>query len=325
LAGCGDNDGRDASLAETTTSAPQMNETIENGTAAKGVELRLGDRDALRIELPSPDWLAADASHVYVKLDGGEVEQLDPATGAVVASAEIAGDRGVSGSGCQGIGAGFDSVWSCYGSDVVRFSLDPFEEVSRIPAGKAASQGHLATGLGRVWVLQGDGSTLVGIDPETEELGEPIPLPVRGSDLAVGDDAVWVVSSLDDAVLVVDPASGAVRHRIDANGPTTLSVSGDAVWVGGSDAVHRIEQSLGTVSSTFAGGPGPSGALAADDSGFWVRRGNDVRHVDAASGAETESFSLDLSEKSPGDMLRAFGTLWTTGSEDAALFRIALD
>jgi len=217
-------------------------------------------------------------------------------------------------------------VWSCHGTDVVRLGLDPFEEVSRIDAGKAASQGHLATGFERVWVLQGDGSTLAGIDPETEVVGEPVVLPVRGTDLAVGGSAIWIVSALDDAVVVIDPADGTLLHRLDGfDEPVVLSIVDDVVWVGDAVAVHRIDQATATVVSTVEGGVGRSGAISADDTGVWVRRAADVRHVDAASGSDTDAFALDLAGPSPGDMLVAFGALWTTASEDAALFRIALD
>lgn len=312
LAGCSSTGPDDA--AQTTTA-----------TSAAGEALRLGDHEGVRVEIPSPDWLVADESFLYVKLDGGSVERIEPATGAILDSAEITGEGGVSGSGCQGIGLGFDSIWTCHGSDVVRIALDAFTEESRIPAGKTATQGHLATGFDRVWVLQGDGSTLVSIDPDTEAVGPPLALPVRGSDLAVGADGIWIVSALDDAVLLVDPAGTAVRHRIDGlNGPAVLSVVGQIVWVGDSSAVHRIDPTTGSITSTIEGGPGRSGALAADDTGVWIRNGAEVRHV-GASGTETSSFTLDLAGPSPGDMLVAFGALWTTASEDAALFRISLE
>jgi DNA-binding beta-propeller fold protein YncE len=198
--------------------------------------------------------------------------------------------------------------------------------VSRIAAGKTAGQGHVATGFGRVWVLQGDGSTLAGIDSDTEAVGDPVDLPVRGTDLAVGEDAIWIVSALDDAVLVIDPDDGTLRHRIDGiDAPLALSIVGDAVWVGGSVAVHLIDSATGAIVSTIEGGVGGSGAVAGDDSGVWVRRDAEVRHIDADSGSETETFALDLAGSSPGDMLVAFGALWTTASEDAALFRIALE
>jgi len=313
LVGCsGDDDDASPPASTTTTTAP----------AAAGEELQLGEHDAVRVELlGGPDWLAADESFLYVKRDSGAVDRIEPTTGAVVGSAEL-GEGGL----CQGIGVGFGSVWSCDGTDVVRVDLDAGEVVSRIAAGKTAGQGHLATGFDRVWVLQGDGSTLVGIDPQTEAISDPIALPVRGSDLAVGDDGIWIVSALDDAVVVIDPADGTQLHRMDGfDEPTMLSIVDAIVWVGDSAAVHRIDQAAATIVSTFEGGIGRSGAVAADDTGVWVRRAAEVGHLDAASGSETDAFTLDLDGPSPGDMLVAFGALWTTASEDAALFRIALD
>lgn len=300
---------------EAPTSATPSSST---SAAPAGEPVRLGGFDATRIELlGGPDWLAADGSFLYVKLDGGRVDRVDPATGAVVASAEIAG----AGGPCQGIGVGFDSVWSCDGTDVVRLALEPFEQVATIDAGKAASQGHLATGFDRVWVLQGDGSTLAGIDPEAGVVGDPIPLPVRGHDLAVGVTGIWIVSALDDAVVVIDPSSGAVLHRIDGvAGPTALGITDDAVWVGASDAVHRIDEATAMIEETVEGGIGRDGAVAPDTVGTWVRRGSDVQRI----GFEPLSFSLGLDGPSPGDMLVAFGALWTTASEDATLFRIEL-
>lgn len=316
LTGCSSADQDDAAQRTTTSNTT---------TTVAGEALRFGDHDGVRLEIPSPDWLVADESFLYVKLDGGSVERIDPATGAVVDSAEITGERGVSGSGCQGIGLGFDSVWTCYGSDVVRIDLDAFTEVARIPAGKTATQGHLATGFDRVWVLQGDGSALVSIDPDTGAVGPPLALPVRGTDLAVGDDGIWIVSALDDAVLLVNPEGTVVRHRIDGlNGPAVLSVVGGIVWVGDTSAVYRIDPTTGSITSTIDGGTGRSGALAAYDNGVWVRDGAEVRHVDL-SGSETSNFTLDLAGPSPGDMLVAFGMLWTSASEDAALFRISLE
>lgn len=106
----GDDDASTGETVPTTTAA-----------AAAGEALRLGAHDAVRIELlGGPDWLAADESFLYVKLDGGRVDRIDPATGTVVASAQISGEGGLSGSGCQGIGVGFDSVWTCHGTDSVR-------------------------------------------------------------------------------------------------------------------------------------------------------------------------------------------------------------
>lgn len=316
----------DASATTTVATSTHAPSTTAAQAALDGESVRLGDRDAIRINVKFPDWLAADDSHLDVKLDGGSVGRIDLHSGAVIDSEEIAGERGVSGSGCQGIGIGFDSAWTCFGTDVVRIGLDPFTETSRIEAHKTATQGQLATGFGGVWVLQSDGSTLAHIDPDTESVSEPIALPVRGTDLTLGDDAIWVISAIDDAVLVLDPTTGTVKHNIDTiSAPAAISIAGNRVWIGSAEGVHLIDRSNATILSTVAGGIGSQGDVAADDTGVWVRRDHEVRHIDAATGAETEAFALPLAGSSPGDMLVAGGALWISASEDPTLFRIALD
>jgi DNA-binding beta-propeller fold protein YncE len=277
--------------------------------------------DLVRTEITGgPDWLAADDEFVYVKRDSGAVDQVDPATGEVLATFEI-GENQL----CQGIGAGFGSVWTCFGTDVVRIDPATGEIVATIEAGKTAEQGHLGIGFDRVWVLQGDGSTLVGIDPTTNELGEPLPLEVRGADLIVDDAGIWVVSALEDALVQVDP-SGALLHRVDGlTEPRALSLGDGVLWVADTVAVHDVDPATGTIRATYEGGIGRSGAVAADESGVWVRRGAEVRHLDGATGSEDELLTLDLAGPSPGDMIVAFDAVWTAASEDAALFRIADD
>jgi hypothetical protein len=313
--------GDDDSASPSSTASSTASSTTTTAAVTAGEPLQLGQHDAVRVEvLGDPDWLVADESFLYVKLSIG-VARVEAATGAVVNSVETS-ERGA----CQGIGVGFDSVWSCDGADVLRLDPETLEPVSRIPAGKAASQGHLAAGFDRVWVLQGDGSTLAAIDPATDAVGEPVPLPVRGTDLAVGTSGVWIFSALDDAVVVLDPASGTVLNRIDGfEEPRGLSIGDDVVWVGDGAAVHRIDEATVTIVSSIPGGVGRTGAVAADDTGVWVRRGPDVTHIDAASGAVDDSFALDLDEPSPGDILVAFDALWTAASEHASLFRIMVE
>jgi hypothetical protein len=317
IAACsGDDDGAEPPAA--TGAAPST-------TLAVGESVEIGGHPGVAVEaLGGPDWMAADGEHLYVKLDAGSVLRLDAATGAVLDSIET-GPGGADLHGCQGIGAGLGSVWSCLGTDVVRIDFESGEVVSTIAAGKAATQGHLGTGFDRVWVLQGDGSTLVTIDGATEELGEPIALPVRGHDLAVGPDAVWVVSSLDGALVAVEP-DGSVRGRIDGlDDPTYVLATDDAVFVGDSAAVHRVDPATVTIADSYEGGIGRSGALADDgDGGIWVRRSDELTHLDAG-GQETETFALGLDGPSPGDLFVLGGALWTAASEHALIYRIELE
>jgi hypothetical protein len=121
----------------------------------------------------------------------------------------------------------------------------------------------------------------------------------------------------------VDP-DGQLLHRTDGfSGPRAVSVGEGVVWVGDAVAVHDLDPTTGAIRATYDGGIGGSGAVAADESGVWVRRDAEVRHLDGATGAEDELVTLDIGERSPGDMIVAFDAVWTAASEDAALFRIA--
>ena len=165
-----------------------------------------------------------------------------------------------------------------------------------------------------MWVVAPPPFTDARVNVLGHTVGDPVALPVRGTDLAVGMDGIWVVGAVDDAVVVIDPADGTVLHRIDGFAePLMLSIVDDAIWVGDTIAVHRSDQTTGEIVSTVEGGEGRSGAVAA---GVWFRRDAEVGHIDADSHSITDAFTLEPEGPSTGDMLVAFGALWTTASED---------
>lgn len=280
----------------------------------------IGDRDAISVRLlGGPDWLAADEQYVYVKRDDGGVTVLDPATGQVVSSFEIVGERS------NGLGAAAGSVWVCAGGNLSRFDPSTGEVQASVPVSKAAEQGHLAIGFGRLWVLLGDGTTLVGIDIVSNEPGDSIALPIRGTDLTITSDRIWVFSGVDNAVAEIDPESGSLGHRIDGliGARAAIAVPG-GLWVGGSTASYRIDVATGAVTATVNGGVGYDGGIGADDSSVWVRYGFlTLQRLDAGTGAVLEEISEDIGTAG-GDILVAFGALWVSFYDDATLLRIPL-
>jgi len=117
-------------------------------------------------------------------------------------------------------------------------------------------------------------------------------------------------------------------RRIDglSGARAAVAVPG-ALWVGGSTASYRIDAATGAVTTTVEGGIGYVGAITADESSVWLRRGGiTLQHLDAATGALLE----EISEPMPGehggggDALVAFGALWVTFFDDATLIRIPL-
>ena len=311
LASCGDDDD-EARAATTSTEADAPSTTAAVATTAAAESGGL-----LRLEvLGGPDWLAADDRYVYVKRDDGYVDQIDPDTNEVVASVEVGGEL------CQGMGVGFDAVWTCRNTDVARVDFETGRVETTIPLGKASVQGTLPAGFDRIWVLLGDGGQLTGIDPTTNVADPPIELGVRGTDVAVADDGVWVASSPDGAVVRVDPATRAVTARFDGlDRPSALAV-GDDVWAGGASTTVRIDPTSGTVIDTIEIGVGLDGALALDGTSLWIRNAADfLQHVDTETGA-VEMISADA--PSGGDVLVAFGSVWASAYNDAALFRLPL-
>lgn len=310
LAGCGDSGDSGKRAAGSPTVAPTT--VAPDGTVLVPAQ----NRTKTRLRIPGgPDWMAADEKFLYLKRDDGGVDRIDPGTDKVVASVEVEGDL------CQGIGVGFGAAWVCQGADVARVDLDAMKVVATVKVGKAAEQGHLATGFDRVWVLVGDGSTLVSINPATNAVEAPIVLGARGTDLAVGQNGVWVVSGLDDAVLRVDPAARKVVSRTGGiDEPRTVAVS-DAVWVGAFTSTARLDPATGRVIATVPVGTGREGGISATEDQVWVRSKDQfLRHVDPATNKVTEGLSADVT--SSGDVLVAFGSVWTSAYDDATLFRL---
>ncbi|MDQ3714631.1 MAG: hypothetical protein M3381_01050 [Actinomycetota bacterium] len=318
IVGCGNNasptteSGEESAASESAESSPYSYDTLE-----------IGGREAISVRIPGdPDYLAADDEHVYVRGARG-FNALDPETAEVLSSFEIDGQP------CNGVGAAAGTVWTCSGTDVVGVEAGSDDVQARLPVTKASEQGHLVIGFGRVWVLLGDGGSLLGIDTDSNEPGEAIVLPVRGTDLAISADRIWVVSSLENAVVEVDPSSGAVGRRIDGltGARAAVAVPG-ALWVGGASASYRIDVATGAVTATVNGGVGYVGAISADDSSVWVRKGGvTLQHLDAATGALLEEISEPISDDvagGGGDALVAFGALWVTFFDDATLIRIPL-
>lgn len=271
-----------------------------------------------RLELPRPDWLAASDEAVYVRLDGGSVRRLDPATGETVASVDVGGDL------CQGLGVAFGSVWTCSGTDVVRLGPDLEGVEATLPVGKAAEQGSLVGGFGRLWVLTGDGSALVGIDPGTNQPGTPIALGVRGTDLAVDDEHVWVVSGPDDALVRIDPVALAVDGRADGLADARTVDATVDLWVGTAGGTVRIDRATLSVDRTIDASPGRTGSLAADGDDLWIRATDPLlTRVDRTDGAVLDR--IDDEVTSGGDVLVAFDAVWATAYDDATLVRIPLD
>jgi hypothetical protein len=318
-------DGSDDVRDAPTTVSPSIATTVPPPASTAATETVVpttsAEAQVRRVEIPgSPDWLAASDEGVWVKLDIGEVQLIDPDTATVEAEIAVASPDVAP---CQGIGVGFGSVWSCSGSDVVRVDLEAREVVSRLALNKVSSQGHLVAHADRLWVLTGTGDTLVGVDPTTEQVVTTIQLPWRASDLGAGAAGLWALGASDGRALRVDPDSGAVLVDVALPDPVAISV-GSQVWVGAKQMTVQLDATTGAMLTRISMGVGQFGAVAADQSSVWVRNTTDfVTRFDATTGEPAETYESDVT--SGGDMLLAFGSVWTSAFDDSAVIVIPVD
>jgi hypothetical protein len=299
-----------APTAAPTTNAPTTEvPTTEPVDAMRQVQI-----------LGGPDWLAADDEGVWVKLDIGELHLVDPQTVTVIAEVELGGP---SQPPCQGLGFGFGSVWTCAGTDVVR--VDPVTRTvqSRLPINKVSAQGHLVAYADRMWVLTGTGDTLVGIDPATEQIVTTITLPWRASELGAGAAGLWAISASDGHVIRVDVEAGAVTLDVAVADAVSIAV-GDQVWLGAKLQSVQLDPATGAVVTTIDAGLGSEGSIISDGQSVWVRNPSEfLARFDAATGDLIQTYSPDVS--SGGDMLLAFGSVWTTAFDNSTLFEVPID
>ncbi len=289
-AACGD-DGDDASTTSATTAAPaglEQTTGVASTTAATSeppasasagattidastaTTVPLADVQDAELELGSPDYLVELDGTVWVKLDGGDVVAVDPATAKELRSLDV--DPGQE-QLCQGLGAGGGYLWTCTGSDVVRIDPETATIVDTIPAAKIPDQANLPFQEGRMWVLGGNGDRLVGIDAASAKPGDPVALPVSCSDVGPGaGSTVWVVCPLANQILQVDVDAGEVLQRIDLEAPTIAWGTDDTLWVGAADGVLRIDLATMQPVAVFDGlHVDLGGDLVVDGDDVWVR------------------------------------------------------
>jgi hypothetical protein len=264
--------------------------------------------------LGSPDWLAADEHGVWVKRDDSSVVLIDPASNAIADTVDIGGEL------CQGLGAGDGSIWACAGPDVARIDAGHPEVVSVLPIGKTYAQGELPVADGQVWLLIGDGSTLQGYLTDTQDVWSRFQLPVRGTDVGIGDAGLWVVSAVDDAAVHVDLGSGRVLDTVDVMAPVDVAVDHD-VWIGTANETVRVDAS-GEVDLRIPGGTGAEGSIVLTPGEVWIRNIDPfLTRADRETGEIIERYTATVT--SGGDTVYAFGSVWTSASEDAKIFRFA--
>ena len=278
------------------------------------------------ITIDSPDGLAAMDGAVFVKTDDGQVARIDPRTNGIVRRARLdtARDRAHY---CQGIGSDGRTLWACSASDsttdLVRLDPATLRVTRRARVGKVFDQYSVPVTGGRAWVLTDDGHVLTGVDTETGEPTE-ISLPHRCFQLAATASVVYATCLLDDEVVAVDPVAAEVVDHVEVRGPVNVAVDRDHVWVSGSDGLLRLDADLVPQARYPGLVAGAEGDLVTAGGAVWVRNPDTfLTRIDSASGAVTARYA-SRAALSGGSVLVAYGSLWTSASDDSTVLRVAL-
>jgi len=315
LAGCSSEpaDAPSPSVPITTSAAPERTATY-------------AERQQAVIAVQNGDGLVAAAGAVWVKTDDGRVVRIDPATnrfsGAIKVDTTSDEDQY-----CQGIGADRTSLWSCAtGDDGVGVAqLDPNSRkiVRRVAVGKVFDQLALPVTARGVWVLTANGTTATVVDPATGGVTS-YPLGARCLQLTAQGDRVVATSSTEGKVVALDATSGAVVGNISLPAPRLAALAGADLWIDTDDGLTRLTRELAvqTVYRDLRAGSG--GDLVGTADAVWVRAPDGtITKVDPATGQLVERITPDQ-PLTGGSLLVAFGSIWTTSSDDGTLTRLRL-
>ncbi len=306
-------------VAPTTTVAALPQPITAEGAAV----VNLADREQAHWQLlGGPDWLADGFGSVWVKVDQGDVRRIDPATNTILTEIPVSDDL------CQGLGASPEAIWSCtrdFDQPIHIARIDPAsdEVIATIVVGKAPDQGKLVYARGKIWVLNGLGDAIMGIDPATNTLGDPISLGTRCTDLAADGDVIWAVCPIDGVVMRVEANDEVTAAPAMFKNARQISVA-DFAFVGFGSGIAQLDRESMEVVALYDVLPGPVGAILATDDSVWVRRDGApfLTRLDPVNQTVVETIEAN-GPLSPGDMVMAFDSLWTTAFNDNLLKRLA--
>jgi virginiamycin B lyase len=268
----------------------------------------------------TPDWIAVDASSVWVSnKPKNTVHRLDPATNKVVTAVSVGA------APCSGLAIGFGSLWvpSCGDKALTRVSLKENKVTATVPIAPADSEGGLTFSPDSIWMLTETAGKLARIDPDTNTLVALINVPAGSFAATYGDGAIWVSSTENNQVARVDPKTNLVTDLIETGPqPRFLTFGAGSVWTlnQGDGTVTRIDAAKKTVAATIeVGVPGPGGEIAFGDNSVWVTAFQfPLTRIDATSNKVVGQWSGP-----GGDAVRfGLGSIWLSNLKEQNLWRL---
>jgi class 3 adenylate cyclase len=151
--------------------------------------------------------------------------RLDPATRAVVGSAEV-GEQPVA------VAVGEGSVWVAHAVDRSVWRLDPRTMARTASVSLSDVPTAIVVAFGRAWVSSTAGNSVAVIDATTAALLSTIEVDQRPRGITAGDGDIWVAGGRG-SIVRIDPAADPLVADIHVNlpGPVEgVATAGDSVW-----------------------------------------------------------------------------------------------
>lgn len=258
------------------------------------------------------------------------VTRVDPDTNEILAEILVPGRL------CNGLAAGFGSIWACAGDGIAR--IDPAtNRVTAVIDVPAIGQTRLAVAGGSVWAF----TSQAGVEPANSLL-RINPRTGRAVTIALGHVAgtmtaaygyLWITSVDDGLLLRVDPTTGTVETVMDGlPQPFFVSAGLASLWISlhaneegggarGQTTVIRVDPRTFDVQAEVPAGPiGTTGEVVAGETGIWVRSASTfLTRFDARS---YEPLEVINATKGGGSVVLAFDTVWVTSYDFGHLWRI---
>lgn len=307
--------------AGTAPTPPSAAAVVQASPVSAPSPVPIATRTLQRVEVKgSPDFLAASGGLLWVKSEDGQLRGLDPATATVRRTVTVARNPGGINGNCLGLGGDERHLWTCSGGGVGLVAegatVRPVPGVQKIP-----DQTLLPVVEGRVWVVEPDGRSIVGL--RVADGSDPVRLPVdaRCVDAAAGAGPfLWLACPTDGVGLRLDTSSGEAVRVPGLRDVREVSVAG-AVFFNYRFGIARVDP--GSLEVTGAVAVAGGSGLRATPEAVWLRGGGAfLQRLDPTSLAVVEQIAAP--EPGGGSVLPAYGVLWATAYDDAALYRLRL-
>jgi len=320
VAACTSFDGDPPSKSTANTLLPAViKPELPAPISGKGAPVvKLKDVEVHRISLSSPDWLAATAGALWVRLDSGQVLRLDPVTGAVRTRVDPPRGDGL----CQAFGAaGNQALYACAHPGIIQ-RIDPStgKVVAYLKSEFSSEQGQLVTADDKVWSLNTDGDKITPIDPADDSLGKSIDMGSYCVELASDGPIVYAACTSDGLVLRIDVVRRKVTHRLALKEARAIGASSAGVFVSFSDGVAQLDPNTIEPVAVYDVPLDLGGGINVDIDRAWLRAdgGPFLTVIDPAAHQVLQKvLAPDL--PSGGSALRIGDTLWATAYDDGTL------